>query len=929
MVEIHALLARRTPTEILVRMARTPMAMATPALLAPRIPTEILAKMAILVPLVPMEPNGYPRDRGNRSRPPRNANVNPNNEVIPPPDASHSQNWRAQGPSDSSGPAQRRGRGAKFNTGLTTDDPAASSAAPRTQRARQPKPAPAPVAEDLTSILTAALRTPPYPDCPICFSAIHPAQPTWSCSPSLPVLSTPNTASTPAVAVEHCCYTTFHLKSSPELAAAWAARGEPQRGGEWRCPGCQARRAIVPGPYRCFCGSTPSPAPPRIATPHSCAGPCARPRAACDHPCPLLCHPGARHLRCAAGGGGEVSCGAVCGRQLACGAHACTRPCHLDACDPCGEEKEVACGEGDAVACSRDDGATWVGRFACAEPCDRLFDCGTHRCKELCHPCHPAASGAAPCPRAPERVRTCPCGRRPIARGEDAHATNAKDTNAPFPARRTCIAPIPTCGAPCGQIHEGCGHACTAPCHENPGAGCPPCSVLLSLLLCEKPCGALAREAEVGEERGGLHECDLVCGKMLRCGLHRCEARDHKGAVSFEEVAHLPLRPHRSSSQPIPCGTVLTCPHPCPRPPPACGHPRTPHACHPDAVPCPPCPFLTAKRCMCGKKEGRERHRCARVCHLPSAEEGGGEGEEGCGKCTAPCGKPRRGCLPLHHPCTQPCHAPASCDEAAPCTCGRYRLLPPVQCGRSTSNTASASAKQPKCTNECLIAKRNARLADALGINTASADYKGAGEKAVWGDEVIGFGRANARFVGVVEKAFADFVASEKKMQVLPHMPLERRKFVHDVRFLFHLGLLLRRFDTKIPTPLLSAVLAASGPPPSLGRLADLRAGPSAGAGPSWRASKPTPPAAGTTTTAAAAGPSATAPRAVWGAAGAAPQARASAPAVVASTTTKTSQSGGNAATPPPSAPAPLPIQTPVPIPGTPVDVPDDWEDDV
>ena len=49
----------------------------------------------------------------------------------------------------------------------------------------------------------------------------------------------------------------------------------------------------------------------------------------------------------------------------------------------------------------------------------------------------------------------------------------------------------------------------------------------------------------VGEEYGGLHECDLVCGKMLSCGNHKCEERDHKGPcrpcmrTSFEEVGSL------------------------------------------------------------------------------------------------------------------------------------------------------------------------------------------------------------------------------------------------------------------------------------------------------------------------------------------------------------------------------------------------------
>lgn len=50
-----------------------------------------------------------------------------------------------------------------------------------------------------------------------------------------------------------------------------------------------------------------------------------------------------------------------------------------------------------------------------------------------------------------------------------------------------------------------------------------------------------------------------------------------------------------------------------------------------------------------------------------------------------------------------------------------------------------------------------------------------------YSDEVTGFARVNPRFLLVVEKAFADFVASQKKIQVLPHMPPDRRKFVQDV----------------------------------------------------------------------------------------------------------------------------------------------------
>jgi hypothetical protein len=103
---------------------------------------------------------------------------------------------------------------------------------------------------------------------------------------------------------------------------------------------------------------------------------------------------------------------------------------------------------------------------------------------------------------------------------------------------------------------------------------------------------------------------------------------------------------------PIPCGTRLRCAHPCTRPPPACGHSRTPHACHDDATACPPCPFLTSKQCACGKKAvGNVRcsqekvscgiscgkllacgfHKCTRLCHGDS-----------CGPCANTCGKPRK-----------------------------------------------------------------------------------------------------------------------------------------------------------------------------------------------------------------------------------------------------------------------------------------------
>lgn len=145
-------------------------------------------------------------------------------------------------------------RGAKFNTGLTepSADAASSHSIPPKRSYNFKKSAPK--GDDLTSTLIRTLSTPPYPDCPICFVAIRPDQPTWSCSP--PRVS--HTSGTDAKDNENsqCCWTTFHLKcirswagkSVKEIADAWRARGE-ERPGEWRCPGCQYKREFVPNGY--------------------------------------------------------------------------------------------------------------------------------------------------------------------------------------------------------------------------------------------------------------------------------------------------------------------------------------------------------------------------------------------------------------------------------------------------------------------------------------------------------------------------------------------------------------------------------------------------------------------------------------------------------------------------------------------------------
>ncbi|KAG8216585.1 hypothetical protein J3R82DRAFT_6769 [Butyriboletus roseoflavus] len=186
-----------------------------------------------------------------------------------PPSLRPEQSTDEAAPSPSTAPASqqpRPSRRSKFKATLTEASEAQTSApsAPQHQSPPPPventKPRPKlrrareqPPGDDLTSTLTHALRTPPFPDCSICFNPIRPEHSTWSCSPPTSTEARTEDKDTEG---SHCCWNTFHLKcirawaekNVRELEEAWRARGE-SRPGEWRCPGCRATRQVVPRTY--------------------------------------------------------------------------------------------------------------------------------------------------------------------------------------------------------------------------------------------------------------------------------------------------------------------------------------------------------------------------------------------------------------------------------------------------------------------------------------------------------------------------------------------------------------------------------------------------------------------------------------------------------------------------------------------------------
>lgn len=676
------------------------------------------------------------------------------------------------------------------------------------------------------------------------------------------------------------CWTVFHLQcikewSTKEGAAAarqQAADGELPPPRQWRCPGCNLPKDALPQHFACWCEKEQEPRSLPGLPPFSCGQTCSRPRILpkkCPHPCPSTCHAGpcppctqmGPTQFCFCGKKSVTrrcvdtdydkgwSCGDICGELMPCGEHFCPRPCHEGLCGACevriparcycGQiQKDIlCCDRGDELESSQShialDGTTsiehWTGLFECPNTCGRPFDCGIHHCEK---PCHVQDAYQSHCPRSPDIVSHCPCGKTPLSE------VSSK-------LRQTCKDPIPNCARPCEKLLE-CGHACKQLCHQG---DCLPCLEIISIscrcgrttssTVChqgteEKPqCMRICRVSlncgrhECGErccpgERKAAerqsnrrkprpldsaprrhddgfeaeHICTRSCGRQLRCGNpdHRCQELCHKGACgTCREAIFDELSCHcgRTVLQPpLPCGTrPPPCRFNCERPKP-CGHPQVAHDCHLDDVGCPKCPFLITKPCLCGKNSIKNQpcwltevrcgqvcgkklkcgaHACQKQCHRPQ------ECEE---PCKQPCGKLLSVC---GHPCTDPCHSPVPCKEEKPCqhkilvTCECQRIKQEAKCNASKSSNGNLK-KTLKCDDECARLERNRKLALALNIDPATHqdDY------IPYSAETMKMYQENSTWAAVQEKEFRRFAAdpSEKRLRFKP-MPAQQRAFLH------------------------------------------------------------------------------------------------------------------------------------------------------
>ncbi|KAJ5782355.1 Zinc finger NF-X1-type [Penicillium paradoxum] len=656
-----------------------------------------------------------------------------------------------------------------------------SESAPSTKgkgKARQPRAPPPKVttkstADDLATRIHEDISHNLY-ECPICCSELGRRSKIWNCE---------------------LCWTVFHLScvkkwSTNEGAAA--QRASAQEDGQetvtpraWRCPGCNLSHENFPSSYSCWCEKEIDPRPLAGLPPHSCGQTCSRPRKGCPHPCDATCHAGpcapctamgpTQDCFCGLNSSSKRcqdtdyengwSCGEICGELLPCGEHTCPLPCHeglcggcevsIDARCYCGKlQTEMLCKSKDDEEDSRivsEDGSEdeWTGCFGCGETCNRPLDCGIHSCQKNCHPqdSHPAH-----CPRSPDVIVNCACGKTPLSEIPG------------YTPRTSCEDPILNCQKPCGKTLP-CGHPCEKLCHTGSCGACLKnvyikchCGRTNNLTIChqghnEPPqcprmckatlhCGrhtcterccpgeqrANERQAARRKLRSHLrpaeedieaeHICTRICGRMLKCGRHTCPELCHKGACNtcreavFEEIA-------------CNCGrSVLYPPQPCGAKPPACsfqcnrpkrcGHPQAVHNCHTDEENCPKCPFLTEKACLCGKRVlknvpcwlsdarcgqicGRPlkcgSHFCRKDCHRPE------DCEDATKPCSQSCGKNKTMC---GHPCTDQCHAPYACPEKTPCsskiavTCGCGRLRQERRCNAAKAVTSKGQVQTPQ-----------------------------------------------------------------------------------------------------------------------------------------------------------------------------------------------------------------------------------------
>ncbi|KAM7499374.1 hypothetical protein LguiA_023788 [Lonicera macranthoides] len=263
------------------------------------------------------------------------------------------------------------------------------------------------------------------------------------------------------------------------------------------------------------------------------------------------------------------SCGEICDKPLMyeCG-HYCLLLCHPGPCPSCPKLVKTWCFCGaiqDVKRCG-------FKNFSCNGTCSKVLDCGTHQCSEKCH------DGECPPCRA-RGVYRCQCGK--------------------VEEERECCERNFRCDVPCERL-LACGkHKCDRGCHLGNCGNCP----LQGKRNC--PCGKRVYEGIACDVVVPM--CGATCDKKLRCGLHRCPERCHRG-LCIETCRVVVTKSCRCGSlrKQVPCYQDLTCERKCQTVRDCGRHACKRRCCDGD---CPPCSEICERKLRC------KNHKCPAPCH--------------------------------------------------------------------------------------------------------------------------------------------------------------------------------------------------------------------------------------------------------------------------------------------------------------------------
>ncbi|WCJ42128.1 NF-X1-type zinc finger protein NFXL1 [Euphorbia peplus] len=519
-------------------------------------------------------------------------------------------------------------------------------------------------------------------ECMICYDMVRRSAAVWSCS---------------------SCYSIFHLNCIKKWARAPTSidlSAEKNQGFNWRCPGCQSVQLTSSKEirYACFCSKRTDPPSDLYLTPHSCGEPCGKQleRAVlhpgeskedlCPHSCVLQCHPGpcppckafAPPRLCPCGKKtittrcsdrrSVLTCGQRCDKLLDCGRHRCENTCHVGPCDPCQVLINASCfckKKMEVVLCGdmsvKGEVKAEDGVFSCNSTCEKMLSCRNHFC---CETCHPGPCGE--CDLMPSRVGSCYCGKTSLQ-----------------VERNSCLDPIPNCSETCDKLLPCGDHHCKEVCH---GGDCPSCLVLVTQ-KCR--CGSTSRTVEcyktgVDSEK---FTCEKPCGRKKNCGRHRCSERCCPLSNPHNRLSG-DWDPHFCQMS---CGKKLRC-----------GQHSCESLCHTGH--CPPCleTIFSDLSCACGRTSIPPPLPCGTP--LPS--------------CQLPCAVPQ----PCGHAATHSCHfgdcPPCSVPIAKECV-GGHVILGNIPCGSKDIRCNKLCGKTRQCGLHACGRTCHAPPCDTSGVSEA------------------------------------------------------------------------------------------------------------------------------------------------------------------------------------------------------------------